>query len=727
MNPFQSCMNKVFACLLLLFFSFAANGQTPRPTPTPVPVDSEDVVKISTSLIQVDVTVTDWKGNVVTGLKREDFEIFENGERQDISNFAFVAGASTNNVAAARPDPTIPAPPVPARAASVRRTFALVVDDLLLSFESAYHTRRALRTFVDKQMQDGDLVAIIRTAGGIGALQQFTTDKRQLHAAIERIKWNPRGRGGFGAFAPVEPTMGELAKATGDTTVSDEDIQQEKNANRSSDEFRDSMFATGTLAALRFIVRGMGELPGRKSVIMFSDGFSLLQVDPQGFNETGRVMSFLTQVIDEANRSSVVFYTIDARGLQTTSISAEDKIISPTPQSIQQVSSSRAALLHDTQGGLDYLAEETGGLSIKNVNRLNDGVERILKDQSYYLIGYEPNSETFDAAKRRFNKLEIKVKRPGVTVRYRSGFFNVPESAGRSQIASGNLTPVQQLQAAMYSPFAVNDITLSLNTIFGNSRTGSYVRSLLHVAGGDLTFVDEKDGTKKVVFEVLAGSYGDNGLPVDQIGKTYTVNVSSAGYEKIQRDGFVYHFEFPLKAPGGYQYRVAIRDTASGRIGSASMFIEVPDMKKSQLTLSSLIVQNFSAAQWAKLSSGISIGANESPSNPMDDTANRRFKAGTILQYGFEIYRARLGPGNRPNLSVKTRVFRDGKLVLDGQAIPVDVTQQRDMERVQAGGAINLIDKMPAGEYVLQVVVTDDIPNKKQRIATQYVPFEVVP
>ena len=723
----MSHMNKLSVCLLLLFVGIVANAQIGRPAATPTPSDSDDVVKISTSLIQVDVTVTDSKGNIVTGLKREDFEIYENGGRQDISNFTFVSDASAAKPATARQDPTVPVPPTPVRSAGTRRTFALVVDDMLMSFESAYFTRRALRTFVDKQMRDGDLVAIIRTAGGIGALQQFTTDKRQLYNAIERLKWNPGGRGGFSAFAPVEPTMSELAKASGDTTVSDEDIQQEKNANRSAEESRDSMYATSMLAALKFIVRGMGELPGRKSVILFSDGFSLLQVDPQGFTETGSVMNSLTKVIDEANRSSVVIYTVDARGLQTTNISAEDKIINLSPQAIQQISNSRGALLHETQGGLDYLADETGGLSIKNVNRLHDGVERVLKDQSYYLIGYEPNSDTFDAVKRRYNKLVIKVKRPGLTVRYRSGFFNVPESAEGSMIAEEKLTPVQQLHAALFSPFAVNDITLSLNTIFGNSPNGSYARSLLHVAGGDLTFVDERGGTKKVVFEVLAGSFGDNGLPVDQIGKTYTVNVSAVGYQKIRRDGFVYHFEFPMKAPGGYQYRVAIRDTASGRIGSASTFIEVPDLTKSRLTVSSLVVQNFSAAQWGKLSSGVSIGANESPSNPMDDTANRRFKAGTVLQYGFEIYKARLGPGNKPVLSVKTRVFRDGKPVLDGQSVPVDITQQTDMERVKSGGAINLIDRMPAGEYVLQVVVTDEVPNKKPRVATQYVPFEVVP
>src|SRR4029079_8918845 len=95
-------------------------------------------------------------------------------------------------------------PPTPVKPEQVRRTIALVVDDLTLSYESTYYVRRALKKFVDEQLQDGDLVAIIRTGAGIGALQQFTTDRRQLYAAIERVRWNPIGAGNVGAFAPLE-------------------------------------------------------------------------------------------------------------------------------------------------------------------------------------------------------------------------------------------------------------------------------------------------------------------------------------------------------------------------------------------------------------------------------------------------------------------------------------------------------------------------------------------
>ncbi|HEX2640997.1 MAG TPA: VWA domain-containing protein [Pyrinomonadaceae bacterium] len=202
-------MNKLFPTLALVLV-LACISLAQQPTPTP---DSDDVVKISTSLIQIDVTVTDKSGKVVRDLKPEEFEVYENGKKQAISNFTFISNTREIEPPAASPASGQVLPPPPIRPERVRRTIALVVDDLSLSFESTYFARRALKKFVDEQMQDGDLVAIIRTGAGIGALQQFTTDKRQLYAAIERLRWNPAGTGNIGAFAPLRlscPTMMRL-------------------------------------------------------------------------------------------------------------------------------------------------------------------------------------------------------------------------------------------------------------------------------------------------------------------------------------------------------------------------------------------------------------------------------------------------------------------------------------------------------------------------------------
>src|SRR6185295_7902697 len=117
------------------------------------------------------------------------------------------------------------------------------------SFPSTHFVRRALKQFVDQQMQPGDLVAIIRTSGGIGALQQFTSDKRRLYAAIDHIRWYPAGRSEVGAFAP--PTPGKLGKEDDDKV-------------KELDEFRSDLFSVGTLGAISYVVRGLSDLPDRK-------------------------------------------------------------------------------------------------------------------------------------------------------------------------------------------------------------------------------------------------------------------------------------------------------------------------------------------------------------------------------------------------------------------------------------------------------------------------------
>jgi VWFA-related protein len=698
------------ALVLLSSWSLAVNAQSPQVAATP-PAEGE-VVKISTNLIQVDVTVTDKKGKIITDLKPEEIEIYENGEKQKITNFSFVSSARAVNPAkpAGTPDPLTPAVPSSLKADRVQRAIALVVDDLSLSFESVYYTRRALKKFVDEQMQEGDLVAIIRTGAGIGALQQFTADKRVLYAAIEKVRWNMVGTGQIGAFAPFDS-----GPAGGD---SGGDSDQPGPVGQSLEDFRSAVFATGTLGALRYIVGGMGELPGRKSVVLFSDGFKLFEEDSKGFKESGRVMQFLRQLVDTANRSSVVFYTIDPRGLVYTGLTAADSVSNPS--AVSGLMSKRSAQLFDTQEGLSYLAAETGGLAVKNNNDLSGGVRRILEDQSYYLVAYEPDGDTFDAAKRKFNQLSVKVLRPGTSVRYRSGFFNVATTD--RPVAGPGLTSSQQLQHALVSPFAVNGISLHLNALFASDKRSPVVRSLIHVDARDLAFSDDGPGSKTAMFKVLAVSFGDNGQVVDQLSRSYTMTTSPAQYERLMQHGFVYNLIVPIKKPGAYQFRVAIRDEGSGKVGSASQFIEVPDVKKDRLSLSSLVIDSITGAEWDRSEK---LDAAPSASDPLADTARRIIKQGNVLRYVYEVYNPKLDSAKQPHLTVRIRVFREGKLILDGVPKPIDFKGQPDTQAIKAAGAIN-IGREPEGDYVLQVIVTDELGKKKQQVVSQALQFQVV-
>jgi VWFA-related protein len=446
-------MKKFFLALVFLFsVSFTSFSQNTQPTPKPA--DEDDVVKISTTLIQLDVAVTDEKGNVVKDLKPEDFEIYENGKKQDVTNFSFVSAGSETTEAARKPDKTdklaVPLPPSNIKPEQIRRTIALVVDDLTLSFESTYYVRRALKKFVDQQMQDGDLVAIIRTGGGIGALQQFTSDKRMLYAAIEKIRWNLTGTGLTGAFAPYTPdplentvvTLDQSAEKNEQTRAINDrtrQIQKERSEaarefTQRSNQFRTNSFVSGTLGAISYVVRGMKDLPGRKSIMLLSDGFEIFDRSNEGIGESGLVLERLRKLIDEANRSSVVIYSLDARGVQTLGITAEDSFIGESyqddltnPAKQQRIVDGRREQFFNTQEGLVFLSRETGGFPILNTNDLGGGIRKVLNDQSYYLIGYQPDEATFDPTTRRFNKIEIKVKGDNLNVRYRSGFFGVSE------------------------------------------------------------------------------------------------------------------------------------------------------------------------------------------------------------------------------------------------------------------------------------------------------------
>lgn len=716
-------MKRSFPAILFVAVSaVAAIAQTPTPTPTPRPAPDDDVVKISTNLIQLDVSVTDRKGKVVPDLRPEEIEVYENGKKQPVTAFSFVS--STRETATAeqpKPQPgsvAVPVPPPTLRPDQVRRTIALVVDDLSLSFESTYFTRRALKKFVDEQMQDGDLVAIIRAGAGVGALQQFTSDKRVLYAAIEKVKWNPVGNNNVGAFATLEalpPSIEGLPEPTaGERTA--------EGIEREFADARKNYFAVGTLGAVDFVIRGLGELPGRKSVILFSHGFALSNTDAVGFQGTSPIFPQIRRLIDLANRSAVVIYAVDPRGLAIIGLTAADNTSGRTPEQIRQVESSRRSELYETQSGLKYLSAETGGFAVVNNNDTAGAVRRVLEDQSYYLVGYDPGDDTFDPVARRYNRIEVKVLRDGLSVRYRSGFFNV-EKRERPKVAVAGATPVQQIQNALMSPFAVSGITVRLNSLYGNdARTGNFVRSLLHIRASDLKFKEE-NGKMKAAFDVLAASFGDNGQVVDQIGRSYTIDIDRKGYEKLQREGFVYHFMFPVKKPGAYQYRVAVRDPQTSSVGSASQFIEIPNLKKKRLSLSSLVLENVSADKFNQPGSKTSLAAGET--SAMNDTSLRVFKAGSVLRYGYEVYNASRDSGRTPQLTARVRVFRDGRLLLDGVETPIDLAGQTDPERIKAVGALSLGNQMPPGDYILQIVVSDKLAKEKRNLATQFVQFEL--
>jgi len=269
-------------------------------------------------------------------------------------------------------------------------------------------------------------------------------------------------------------------------------------------------------------------------------------------------------------------------------------------------------------------------------------------------------------------------------------------------------------------------VHLQLTSLFANDpQQGSLVRSILYIDRRDLTFTEEPNDKWKCVFDLLAVTFGDNGIPIDHVDRTYTVVLANDDFKRAMREGLVYYGTVPIKKPGAYQLRMSLRDSGSERTGSASQYIDAPDIKKKRLFLSGLIIRGENAAALTQTAAAKAEGVEQG--NAEASPAIRRLRPGMVASFGYFIYNARIDKvTSRPQVTTQLKLFRDGKAVFTGKEIPFDTTGQSDPQRLALGGAIQLGSAMEPGEYVLQVIVRDLLADKKQSVATQWMDFQIV-
>jgi VWFA-related protein len=690
----------------------------------------QEVVRITTNLVQLDLVVTK-DGKQIKDLKPADFEILEDGRRQTITHFAYVstnpAPPNTEAPKTGIAAPLIPKPPLPQE---IKRTIAIVVDDLGISFQSMANLRTYLPKFLNENLRPNDLIAIIRTGGEVGALQQFTADARVLSSAIADLKWNPCSRVGTSVIAPErslvaitppEPALhGRTDRLTSSGQVDRPTLAKESNPCAVGNS------VSYTVAALRFILKGMRELPGRKSMMVISD--NLPQYDQEmapadfGFKRPVRedetlvdVWTQSTSYTDKLNslaelaiRGSVVIYGVSSQRLQTTGPQPADEISFPPFTQIKPRGSDQEEtltklmrtrsleLLRNTDAG-ELLAKETGGFFVRNNNDF--GLDRIFEDQNgYYVIGYRPESTTFD---RRFHTIQARVKRGGFAVRTRSGFYGVEQKEESVQPSARD-----HLNHALVSPFGKNEIAVRVATLFANDPArGSLLRVFLNLDAKDLSFTAEPDGTKVAKLDLSSVLFGENGAIADRLDQNATLRLRGKPFERAMQEGVVYGFDLPVKQSGGLQLRVALRDVKSERIGASGQFIHVPNLSNGELALSSLILQG--------------DGGEDQKSN----IVLKRFHQGTSLAFAYTIYNASVDKTTRlPKLKTTTLVLQDGVKIYNSQQA-VEATNQTDLQRIATGSRLQLGTVVTPGQYALQIVVEDQI---SKRTATQWTQFEVI-
>lgn len=678
----------------------AGGAQPPPPEPP--------MFKVGVDIIRLDAVVTDRDGNVVTDLTADDFELRQDGRIQPITLAQYIAIENRRATPpAGRAQAGVQRGPavLPQRVSqgSVRRTIVLVVDDLGIAWENLEATRKALRRFVDEDMQEGDLVALVRTGAAWGALQQLTADRRVLHSAIDQVRWTALSRRAVGSFKPANDWLHTSTASAGGGEVNTGFTQADPLNMGKVDDLREDMSASATLGAIVFAVEGIRSLPGRKAVVLVSEGF--LPPEPNGPDD--RVMRQMNRLTDMALRTGTVIYGLDPRGLVSGGLTAEDNIKVGGASAVEAHGTDRRRFLLATQDAMATLAERTGGIAVLNTNDVTRGLRRIGDDlRGYYIIGYAPPEGTFAAPGKtpRFHKLSLKVRRPGLRVRTREGFLG--ESDATPQTAA---TPEEQLRAAAVSPFSAIDIPLRATLVPGYDKEhGMSVRAMLHIDANALTFSEDPGGTRAARVSMIGVVTDEWGVPQSQRTATFTATLDRDDARRALDAGIVATMVVPARRAGGFQVRFAVRDDASGALGSASQFVEIPDVPGGAFALSGIVLGEESAG----------LPGDEAPAAATTTgPALRVFTPGTRLVYAYEVYNAG-APAN-----ARATVWRDGKPLFTTPASTLAIPANAGTAK--AAGGIKLGDAMPPGDYVFEISATAPGKKGKPRVAVQATSFEV--
>ncbi len=730
--PRRTCL-----ALMLCLCAAAAHAQQERAQPTPIQPD--EIVRISTELVQTDVVVFDKQGRFVDNLRAEDFDLRVDGRAQTISFFERVRAGSVNEeaqLAAARGGQGRASTDAPGlvRPLDRGRQIFFFIDDLHLSPSSLVRTRELLLRFIDAQLGENDQVAIVTASGQVGFLQQLTDEKEVLRAAVERLAYRElttrdsssppmsasdalsierNDTSVVSAF--VDAAMREfptMPGRPGDTRGARSAAEQQVRGRASQLMQQISAVAGQTLNSLHNLLRRTAQLPGRKLVYFISDGF----VFDAGKSE---VQERLRRVTDAAVRGGVVVYTLDARGLSASLAGMADAsssgFIDPAGRLAFSSGNEAAAM----QEALRIIAGETGGRALLNTNALANAITKALEETSvYYLLAWRPADD--EARGGRFRRIEVSVRqRPELAVLVQRGFFTTPptdaprkrDEAKREQRteSGGNAQPVSvqtpnaphpALVTALqsFAPRAALPTALTLN-YFNTPRFGLLLASSLQV-NSDLP----APGQVKHI-ELLGGVYDQQGKTIASFERRITVtpkaptgNAAATLAPTSEPERIIVTHQTRI-TPGLYQVRIATREVEGGRTGSALQWITIPAFDNAKLSLSSIFLGE---RPHTPEPAGGEVLQTEALVNPA-----RRFPRNAVLRFVLYIYNAaRNAQVNTPDVALQLQVFRDDQPVITAPLRRVQTEGLPDFSTLPYAAELDLRD-LPVGHYILQATAID--------------------
>src|SRR5712675_1155047 len=573
------------AAILLLNVSFSLLAQdAPQSQPsqpsqqTQQPQQPQYRVRVTSELVLVNVVVHDKKGNLITDLKKEDFTLLEDGKRQAISTFDFenvdelkTAGAAEATVSGAAPDGALlRSNEQPASLnARDRRLMLLFFDFSGMQPEDIERSVGAAKKFVQTRMQPADMIAVVSLSTNMRIDLDFSDDKTRVLSVLSSYT-SGQGQG----FDNGLTGSSEGAAETGGAFTADDTDYNTFNADRK-------------LLALQAIMQTLGKISQKKAVIYFSNGISQNGVDNQ---------SALRAATASAVKANVSIYPVDIRGLQAFPPGGEAQNASLHGQSAYN----GAAVLNDlnsnasTQETLSTLASDTGGKAFFDSNDFGAVFSQVQKDSSaYYVLGFTSTNAMKDG---RFRHLKVQLNRPDLKLDYRSGYY-----AGRDFEHLNRADREQQIQDELASELSQTDVAVYAGASYFRQDDSHYYLSVsLVIPGSQIPFVLAKDKANATI-DVIGEVRADGKFAVGHQRDTVKLALDSA--QQVRRKNVQYNTGF-LLAPGSYHLKFVVRENQSGHMGSFETDVQVPDLRKAPLRMSSVVLSSQRVPAAAKKGSG---------------------------------------------------------------------------------------------------------------------------
>ena len=571
------------ASILLLGFccspSFMGAQSSPAKELSSQETQPDYKLEIERNLVQVRVVVRDSRGHTVGDLKKEDFQLFDNGKPQPISVFSVEVHPTGN--AAPAPNPAKQAEPevVPESAVnpkSPRRYLALYFDDIRMPFEDVALVRKAAEVYLKSALSPGDRVALF-TSSGQGELD-FTSDWDEFDSALLRLQ--PRG------LIQAAPSCPEIFDYQSYLIIHENDrfandiavyealhchynddpkylenaqIEAQSEAERKLQEFENS--TETSLRGLDEVVGRMSILPGQRGIVLISPGF---------LTEWNRQR--VDRIADRALRKNIIINALNSRGLDASlpmGDASEQHMINPTRPDLMgrkaQYELNARELRAET---LRDLAEDTGGVDFENNNDLVAGLQKVSElPEAFYDLAFSPVKMRFDG---KFHKLQVRLVRfPGYTIEARRGYFAPSHSENAQERAH------EQIAEAVFSQESLAQIPLEVHTqFFKQDRLDATLSILSHVDLRSLQF-RKSEGRNLNNLTVVTALFDQNGNYLQGKERRVDFHLRDASLEQLAQTGLTMRTSFVVK-PGTYMVREVVRDSEGSQISGLTRTVEIP-------------------------------------------------------------------------------------------------------------------------------------------------------